>query len=386
MRVTEKFRRSRLSLDDVKQILDKAAENDVRVVSFTGGEPLLLLDDLVAAINHAASAGIQYIRTGTNGFFFMNSGNGKGEAQIHKVAEKLADTQLRNFWISIDSSIPSVHEKMRGLPGVIRGIEEGLRVFHDHGIYPSANLGINRNVSEKTMETFGNPHSHDRDAYLESFFESFREGFTKFYRFVIDLGFTIVNSCYPMSSDQEQDSADFHAVYQAVSKDSVVRFTNPEKAMLFRAVLDTVPAFRSKIRVFSPCTSLYALHKQYLCGSNGSYPCRGGIDYFFINSQDANTYPCGYRGNESFGKYWEMDQDALNCNASCYECDWECFRDPSELFGPLLEGFATPGSLIRKFADDRRYLRLWINDVRYYRACDLFDGRKPPDYKRLSKF
>jgi hypothetical protein len=52
----------------------------------------------------------------------------------------------------------------------------------------------------------------------------------------------------------------------------------------------------------------------------------------------------------------------------------------------LLEGFATPGSLIRKFADDRRYLRLWINDVRYYRACDLFDGRKPPDYKRLSKF
>jgi hypothetical protein len=189
-----------------------------------------------------------------------------------------------------------------------------------------------------------------------------------------------------MSADHEENSAGFHAVYQAVSEDSVVRFGNAEKAMLFKAVLDTVPAYRSKIRVFSPRTSLYALGKQYSYGSNGAYPCRGGIDYFFINSQDVNVYPCGYRGNESLGKYWEMDWDSVDEHAACYQCDWECFRDPSELFGPLLEGFSNPASVIRKFCGDPRYLNLWINDVRYYCACDLFDGRKPPEYARLRRF
>lgn len=307
--MTEDFRRSKLPLNDVKRILDVAAENEVRVVSFTGGEPLLLLDDLVTAINHAAAAGIQYIRTGTNGFFFMDSGKGQSVGRIEEVAERLAETKLRNFWISIDSSIPAVHEKMRGLPGVIRGIERGIRVFHEHGIYPSANLGINRNVSEETIALAGSL-PQKQEEYLEDFYESFRRGFSKFYDFVIGLGFTIVNSCYPMSADQREDSGDFHAVYQAVSEDSVVRFSGEERAMLFKAVLETVPAYRSRIRVFSPRTSLYALYQQYFHGSNVAYPCRGGIDYFFINSQDGNAYPCGYRGNESFGKYWEMDRDA----------------------------------------------------------------------------
>jgi hypothetical protein len=32
---------------------------------------------------------------------------------------------------------------MGGLNGVIKGIEKALPIFHKHGIYPAANLGIN---------------------------------------------------------------------------------------------------------------------------------------------------------------------------------------------------------------------------------------------------
>ena len=72
MRVTEKFRRSTLSADVVKRIIDAAAQRGVRVVSFTGGEPLLFLKDLVMFIKYAGEAGIDFIRTGTNGFMFAN--------------------------------------------------------------------------------------------------------------------------------------------------------------------------------------------------------------------------------------------------------------------------------------------------------------------------
>jgi hypothetical protein len=67
-------------------------------------------------------------------------------------------------------------------------------------------------------------------------------------------------------------------------------------------------------------------------------------------------------------------------------CDWECFRDPSELFGPLLSVFSAPLSLIRKMRSDRDYFSVWLDDLRYYRACDFFDGRRPPDFARLSAY
>jgi hypothetical protein len=67
-------------------------------------------------------------------------------------------------------------------------------------------------------------------------------------------------------------------------------------------------------------------------------------------------------------------------------CDWECFRDPSEFFGPILQALRNPLELLRRIQRDRDYFRLWINDLRYFRACDLFDGRKAPDYERLKSF
>ncbi len=386
MRVTETFKRSVLSSDDVKRIIDAAAQKGVRIISFTGGEPLLFLNELAMLIKYAGKAGIEYIRTGTNGFMFVNPCGAGFQSRVKRVVETLAETPLRNFWISIDSAVPSVHEEMRGLPGVIKGIEKALPIFHEHGIYPSVNLGINRNVGGfATKSIQRNRYSNDRE-YLDAFFMAFKNAFRIFYDFVIGMGFTTVNNCYPMSIEDKGKDAALNPVYAASSEDSLVRFSAAEKAALFKALLETLPEFRSKIRLFSPGSALYALHKQYIIGKDASFPCRGGIDFFYIDSKNGNTYPCGYRGNECLGKYWEMDMKALNRDITCRLCDWECFRDPSELFGTLLQAVSNPLSLLKSFKNNSHYHRLWIDDLKYYLACGFFNGRKPPDFNQLRKF
>jgi MoaA/NifB/PqqE/SkfB family radical SAM enzyme len=387
MRVTEPYKRSRLSNDDVRRIIDAAARNGVRAISFTGGEPLLLLDDLIDLIQYAHRAGLDYIRTGTNGFMFRHAQRPDFNDRVHRLADKLAQTSLRNFWISIDSAIPEVHETMRGFKGVVAGIEKAVPIFHEHGLYPSANLGINRNIDG--VNTANCTISDGADpASAERFYNRFQAGFRKFYRFIINLGFSIVNTCYPMSIDGSDSTSDLQAIYGATSNESIVNFTKTEKNVLFKALLDTVPEFRSKIRVFSPTCSLYALYQKY-AADNAFKPhrCYGGIDFFFIDSKDGNAYPCGYRGADNFGKYWEMDvrRKDLISSPACDRCDWECFRDPSEMFGPLLTSLSAPWKSISILFNHPVFFRHWYSDLKYYRTCDYFNGRVPPDYERLSR-
>jgi hypothetical protein len=270
---------------------------------------------------------------------------------------------------------------MRGLPGVVEGIGQALPIFHECGIYPAVNLGINRHMGGKPRAG-GNGSVREPDGP----YTAFKEAFRKYYRFVIDLGFTMVNACYPMSIDTEEGTDDLDPVYAAASADGVVRFAGAEKALLFKALMEVIPEFRDKIRIFSPRTSLLALHREYSQDSRAAYPCRGGVDFFFVDSRDGNTYPCGYRGSENMGKFWDLDRDACAPHASCKLCDWECFRDPSELLGPVLQGLSDPRGLLTSMFRDPEYFRVWAEDLKYHRACDFFDGRRPPNLNRLRRF
>jgi MoaA/NifB/PqqE/SkfB family radical SAM enzyme len=377
MRVTEKFSRSTLHPDEVRKMIDHAAGNGVSAISFTGGEPFLFFDDVMNLVKYAGEAGIKYTRTGTNGFIFMNSDKAGYSTRIRRTAERIAAAGLYTFWISIDSSDPSLHEQMRGLPGVIKGIEKALPIFAEYGIYPSANLGINRN-------TGGTPPDPAGASSLQ-LYESFRVAFEKFYDRVIDLGFTIVNACYPMSIDADRPEG-LDAVYEATSTASLIQFSRQERAIVFKALFDAIPAYRSKIRIFTPMTSLYSLIRQYTLDESYSFPCRGGREFFFVNAGDANTYPCGYRGTENLGKFWDLDLRKMDENTGCRKCDWECFRDPSELFGLPLAFFTNPAYFIERLTRDSSYTKLWLDDIRYYAACNFFDGRTGPDYKKMSAF
>ena len=349
------------------------------------------LPRLVELIRYAGNAGMGYIRTGTNGFMFRNPEKSDFYDRVCRMVDMLADTPLRNFWISLDSSVDDVHEKMRGFPGVVAGIAKALPIFHRAGIYPAVNLGINRNVGGVSTRHFRRTDTASNDAYLEAFYHLYRRAFERFYQKVLDLGFTMANTCYPMSIDTPECSQGLSAVYAATTVDDIVRFAPDEKRMLFKALITTITRFRSKLRIFSPLTSLEALVRQYNSDTpfKETFGCRGGIDFFFVNAADGHLYPCGYRGNEDFGCLEEIDLKLLKPPAesdACRQCDWECFRDPSELFGPLLEFFSNPLSLMHRVLTKPKRLGTWAMDLCYYRACNFFNGRQAPDYDRLSRF
>jgi MoaA/NifB/PqqE/SkfB family radical SAM enzyme len=386
MRATEPFRRSRLSVDQVKRIVDAAVARGIDVISFTGGEPLLFMDDLTTLIQYASDAGVKYIRTGTNGFLFTGPWDSRFASRVARIADKLAAVPLRNLWFSIDSTDAGVHEEMRGLPGVIEGIRKALPLFHERGIYPTANLGINRNMGGRCPEDLSIPSSPTQVCSREDFYHHFRRAFTRFYEFVIELGFTLVNSCYPMSMDKTAEGANLGPVYAAESSDRVVRFSSEEKAVLFQALLDAIPQFRSRIRIFSPRCALHTLIAEKEGRPHISYPCRGGTEFFFIDAATGDTYPCGYRGKENLGKLWQLSGRPHGATGPCTSCDWECFRDPSILLGPVLMAATHPLRLARSFSRDRTFFDLWKEDASYYLACDFFDGRKPPDFSKLEQF
>lgn len=365
MRRTSDFQRHKIPKEEVIKIIDACSKNSVQALSFTGGETFLYQDELLELIKYATSKGIPLIRTGTNAFFLMNYEAPDFDYKINKLAEDLAKTNLRNLWISIDSMDPDTHEKMRGLPGVIKGIEKALPIFHKNGIYPAANLGINRNTGGE-----GKIPSKMEDE--KHFYYCFREAFKGFYDFVIGLGFTMTNVCYPMNIEKSEENGT-NPIYGASSPTNIVSFNSQEKVQIFSALKDTIIEYRDKIKIFTPLVSLYSLIKEYQ--GDLSYPkaCRGGVDFFFIDSNTINAYPCGFRGDESFGKYYNIDMATIDKNPYCKLCDWECFRDPSEQIGFLIDILQNPIKAIKN--RDKEYRKLWIKDLLYYKKCNFFDGR-----------
>jgi MoaA/NifB/PqqE/SkfB family radical SAM enzyme len=376
MRVTEPFKRSKMDLDSAKRIIDAAAQRGVKALSFTGGEPMLYLDEIVDLLKHARASGITFTRTGTNGYLFANPERPDYLHRVTETVERLAESGLYTFWISIDSADPVAHEQMRGLSGVINGIERALPIFHARGIYPSANLGINKNIGGLSQTPSPAP---------PEFFAFYRVAFRKFYRLVVDLGFTIVNVCYPMSIE-ENDGNRLQAVYGATDAGGITRYTPAEKEQVFNALFHTIPEFRHRIRIFSPRSSLFSLMRQHCGETRVGYPCRGGKDYFFIDAREGNTYPCGYRGNENLGKFWDLTPAQTDRQPSCKKCDWECFRDPSEMIGPLISLFTSPGLFYGTILRDAGFRKLWLEDLNYFRACDFFDCSKAPDFGKLALF
>lgn len=383
MRRSKHISRSTLNIDQVKRLIDVAAQKGVRSLSFTGGEPLMFLDDIIELTKHASQAGIPYVRTGTNGFFFRDSDNPRYREKITKIAEKIASTDLYTFWISLDSSEPEAHERMRGLKGVVGGLEKALPIFRDHGIYPAVNLGINRAIGGSGAQPFLNRSNPDE------FLRNFQTSFERFYQFVLDLGFTIVNACYPMSSDARVTELEIiptsdQTLYGAASDDSIITFSRQEKALIFKALFQTIPKFRGKLRIFSPRCSLYGLIQKFTQQQPPLFPCRGGTDFFFVECEKGLIHPCGYREdpNQEFPELTRRTRSVMNCD----RCEWECFRDPSDLLGPFADLFTQPFQLFGKMLRQPLFFKLLREDLSYYRACEFFNGRLAPQFKKMEPF
>lgn len=371
MRVDRPQFRHSLEPETVDRILDAVARLNMQAVSFTGGEPLLDFPRLTAMIRRARKLGISYIRTGTNGFIFQRHQDPDFGDRMKRMADELLESGIRNFWISLDSCDPAIHEHNRGLPGVVQGMAKALPLFHRQGLYPSVNLGINRMCGGHLPALTG---PFDPQAFRDGFVEAFR----RFFSFAVSMGFTIANCCYPMSDESE-------AVYQATSTDPFIHFTPEEKLAMLQALAQVVPEFRSRIRLFTPMSSLDALMAQALGHADQTYPCRGGLDFLFIDARQGHAYPCGYRSQEDLGPLWTMER-LPDSQPDCRRCDWECFRDPSELLGPFGLALTKPLEVLQRFRHRPDFFRLWVTDLRYYLACDTFDGTRPMRPEKLARF
>ncbi|MDQ7832891.1 MAG: radical SAM protein [Desulfovibrionaceae bacterium] len=405
MRTGNRFTRSTLRPEFLAPQIEAMAARGVAAISFTGGEPLLCLDDIAALARRARAAGIRYVRTGTNGFFFRDHERPDFAARVAHLADTLLGSGFNAFWISLDSADADLHEANRGLPGVVRGIAKALPIFHAHGLFPAANLGINRHTGghgAPPPHAPGDPgQSGDPGSSLPfdaaAFQASFRTAFRRFYTFVESLGFTTVNACYPMSAEETPPDGDdvpedaaitaHEAVYAATSADDFIRFSRQEKAALFAALFEVIPEFRGRLRIFTPRSSLLSLLRRYGGGpQNGHYPCRGGIDFFFMDAARGHIFPCGYRGGEDMGHFSDLNPSAITTKPFCDRCDWECFRDPSEMFGPVMDAFSRPLSLAKRLCTDAMYRRTWIEDMRYALACDGCSAVVAPNPARLARF
>ena len=353
------FKRSRLSPAKIKEIIDKASDSGVHAISFTGGEPFLYESDLLKAITYATNKNIVYTRTGTNGFMFTNSKSAYFEDRIKSLAEKIKKSGLYTFWISIDTYDIEKHEKNRGLKGVIDGVEKGLKIFESFDLYPSVNLGINRLIEDDDYRYYKDGNFHG-----EIFYESYVSGLRKFFNFAAELGFTISNMCYPMSSD--------NAVYKAESKDQMVSYSKEERILIFKSLLKVIPEFREKIRIFTPLSSVTSIINHYEKNSGPKFPCYGGDFYFFISST-SGLYPCGFKNDNCMGNYENLGGTPLRLN--CTDCDWECFRDPSNLIAPLINIRTKPIEQIKDFIRNREFYKTWLRDISYFRRCNFFDMR-----------
>lgn len=372
MRASRVGQRRRLPAESVRRILDTAAAEGVGIVSFTGGEPFLHFNDLLALLRYAGDLGIPYLRTGTNGYW-LRAEPSRVEDQI----AKLAATPVRNVWISLDSADPRVHEELRGLPGLMHGLEAALPRFHACGLYPAANLGMNRLLGGKETEALALLPDAGPGA-VAVFYEGYRRAFRRYLSFALGLGFTLVNVCYPMGPE----ASSLSPVYEAATAHPLMGYNRLERRWLLQAWQDTLPEFRGYLRIFTPRASVRALVRQHAGFTPAPYPCLGGSHFFFISARDGQTYPCGYQPNPGWGPFWEKRWKGRPAG-DCRACDWECFRDPSDLLGFVRQLGKDPKGWLRRLKADSGYLHFWLEDMRYYLACDFFDGRKPPDGKRL---
>lgn len=372
MNVTQRIPRGDMDLETLTRVIDHCAASGVEALSLTGGEPLLTPETLFAGLDYAQSVGIRYTRTGTNGAVFTDHGHKDFSARMHQLATRLAACRVRNFWISLDTVDPALHEANRGLPGMVAGLTRALPILRARGIYPTANLALNRFMGGAVALGSGRP---------EAFYAQCVAALRHFFAFTAELGFTMANCCYPMcEADREPEQ---EAVYGATTTDRRVTFSAKEKRLLFQALLDTAPLFRGKLRLFTPLSAVHALTRQYGAPPRQARGCLGGISFLFVD-RHGDAYPCGYRGKECLGPLWQLDWDRLERQPTCRACDWECFRDPSEVLGPVVDLTSGISGLARLLHVDWRQLRLWLADVGYIWACHGFDGRLPPDAKRLS--
>lgn len=120
-----------LSTSEGFALLDNIADMGRPIVVLSGGEPLLR-NDIFELARHGTSKGLR-MTLGTNGTLIDE-----------EVARKLRDAGIKRVAISLDSSIPEVHDSWRGMKGAWQRSIGGIEACMDQGVGVQANITISR--------------------------------------------------------------------------------------------------------------------------------------------------------------------------------------------------------------------------------------------------
>ncbi|MFD8081335.1 cytosylglucuronate decarboxylase [Kitasatospora sp. NPDC059722] len=118
----------RFSAADMRDTVAQAWPLGVRVVRFTGGEPLLH-QDVTELVRIGAHAGMA-MSIITNGH------------RLPRLAGPLAEAGLAQIIVSLDGAGPRTHDVYRGTPGLFESAVEGLRRCRELGVLPRVNTVV----------------------------------------------------------------------------------------------------------------------------------------------------------------------------------------------------------------------------------------------------
>ena len=107
-------------------------------------------------------------------------------------------------------------------------------------------------------------------------------------------------------------------------------------------------------------------------GARGGAPARG-IDFFFVNAEDGNTYPCGTRTRQP-REVLGPRRAEIDKAAACADCDWECFGI-RPIDRPGAGGLCSARACRPRLAGSGTSGCGWTTC--YCRACQYFDGHGP---------
>lgn len=133
---------SELSLDEIKNILGELAQLNVQTIRLSGGEPLIR-KDYCEIVNYCNELGL-FVCTNTNGTLITE--------EIIKCFKKEC---VKNIGISLDSYIPSVHNKLRGEVFAFEKTLDGIHKMIDAGLVDKFAVVItlsNENIEIKNVE------------------------------------------------------------------------------------------------------------------------------------------------------------------------------------------------------------------------------------------
>jgi len=125
--------RDSLSLDQLKELVDRFQQQPAGVIAFEGGEPLLRFEDLLRLCEHARAQSEVWIAT-------------TGWALTPTKASLLAEAGLIGATISLDHYEPDKHNKFRGNKKAFDEAAKAIALFTQAGVFPALSACATRDV------------------------------------------------------------------------------------------------------------------------------------------------------------------------------------------------------------------------------------------------